>query len=106
MPISPTPAKGPLARTGDGFTPEEVELTLKPTLHKWQPRGVYLEVDIGNLESGPGCFTVMGRVVNMRDEKHSSKAPNAAKGCLKLIVKDNTGVLCVGFLHISRGDAE
>lgn len=80
---------------GDGFTNEEIEATLKPKLHKWQPRCDYNEVDIGGLEPGPGCVMVVGRVVNLYHEEKLSKSPNGAKGCLKLIVKDDTGALSV-----------
>ena len=91
-PMSPAP----LAEAGDGFTPEEIQATLKTTLHKWQPRCEYPEIDISSLEPGPGCFELKGRVVNMQDEKQSStKMPHAAKGCLKLIVRDDTGVISV-----------
>ena len=82
-------------KAGDGFTHEEVEWTLKPSLHKWQPRCDYNEVDIGCLEPGPGCVMLVGRVVNLYNEEKSSKTPNGAKGCLKLIVKDDTGALSV-----------
>lgn len=96
MPRPPTLAPYPFeVKAGDGFTPEEVETTLKPTLHKWQPRCDYDEVDIGSLEPGPGCVMLVGRVVNLFREAKSSKTPNGAKGCLRLIVKDDTGALSV-----------
>lgn len=97
-PTSPAP----LAEAGDGFTPEEIQATLKTTLHKWQPRCEYSEIGISSLEPGPGCFELKGRVVNMQDEKQSSaKMPNAAKGCLKLTVRDDTGVISVGWIKFS-----
>lgn len=80
---------------GDGFTPEEVASTLKPTLHKWQPRCDYHEVEVGSLEPGPGCVMLVARVVNLYHEEKPSMMPNGAKGCLKLIVKDDTGALSV-----------
>lgn len=96
-PSSPalTLAADPPAENGDGFTNEDVELTRKPKLHRWQPRCAYNEVGIGSLEAGPRCIVVVGRVVNMRDEMQSSNMPHAAKGHLKLIVKDDTGLLSV-----------
>ena len=100
VPTTPTPTRAtnlPTA-TGDGLALEEVEST-KPTLHRWRPRCAYHEVDIGSLEAGPGCVMVVGRVVNMRDEKQSSNMPYAAKGHLRLIIKDDTGALSVGFFH-------
>ena len=89
----------PPAEAGDGFTPEEIE---KTTLHKWQPRCEYPEIAISSLEPGPGCFELKGRVVNMQDEKQrSAKMPHAAKGCLKLIVRDDTGVISVCCINFS-----
>ena len=81
--------------TNDGFTSSEVEATLNPRLHKWQPRTAYNEVDIGSLVPGPGCVALMGRVVNFYDQTMNSKSPHAAKGCLKVIVKDDTGAFVV-----------
>lgn len=83
---------------GDGFTAEEVEAALHPpALPKWQPRGIYEEADIETLVPGPGCVALIGRVVNFFDQETLSKAPQAAKGCLKLVIKDDTGALVVGF---------
>lgn len=96
MSRTPVPATNSAeVEAGDGFTHEEVEATLKPSLHKWQPRCEYNELDIGSLEPGPGCVMLVGRVVNLYNEEKLSKTPNGAKGCLKLIVKDDTGALLV-----------
>ena len=81
--------------TGDGFTSSEIEAALHPSLHTWQPRTAYAETDIGNLVAGPGCVALMGRVVNFHDIATPSKMPHAAKGCLKLTVKDDTGAFTV-----------
>ena len=86
---------------GDGFTVEEVEATLQPQLHKWQPCGNYQEVDVGDLVPGPACVALMGRVVNFYDQATPSKAPQAARGCLKITVKDDTGALMVPHQIIS-----
>ncbi|KAK4695537.1 hypothetical protein P7C71_g2230, partial [Lecanoromycetidae sp. Uapishka_2] len=80
---------------GDGFTSSEISSALHPTLHKWQPRTAYEEMDIGNLVPGPGFVTVMGRVANFYDQIMASKMPHAAKGCLKVVVKDDTGAFTV-----------
>ena len=91
----------PPSGAGDGFTAEEVDATLHPpTLHRWQPRGTYKEVDIETLVPGPGCVALMGRVVNFFHLQTPSKAPHAAKGCLKLVVKDDTGALVVGLFSV------
>lgn len=85
---------------GDGFTPAEIQATLHPALHRWQPRCKYKPIDIGGLSPGPGCITVQGRVVNLHEQPFSSKMPHAAKGCLSLIVKDDTGAFRVRRLFI------
>ena len=81
---------------GDGFTAEEVHAALSPASPpQWHPRGTYEECDIDALVPGPGCFVLTGRVVNFFGLATPSKAPHAAKGCLKLVVKDDTGALVV-----------
>ena len=99
--VSPTnrPATtSPLSEARNGFTTQEIEATIQPKLHKWQPRGTYADVEIGNLVPGPGCVSLMGRVVNFYDQATPSKAPQAAKGCLRVVVKDDTGALLVLFI--------
>lgn len=81
--------------TSDGFTTSEIEAALHPSLHKWQPRTAYTSTSIGNLVAGPGCIKLTGRVVNYHDIATPSKMPHAATGCLKLIVKDDTGAFTV-----------
>lgn len=46
---------------------------------------------------GPGCLTVVGRVVNFYDRVNGSKMPRAAKGCLRCVVGDGTGFVVVGY---------
>ena len=85
---------------GDGFTSSEIEAALHPSLNKWQSRTTYNDTDIRDLVAGPGCVALMGRVVNFHHIATPSNMPKAAKGCLKLTVKDDTGALIVsGFLH-------
>ena len=84
------------SQTADGFTVEEINATLRPAaLPNWQPRTIYEEIDIAALVPGPSCVAVMGRVVNFFHLETPSKAPHAAKGCLNLVVKDDTGALVV-----------
>lgn len=84
---------------GDGFTTKEVESTFNSKLHEWTPRGHYEDTEIGSLSPGPGYVTFMGRVVNFYDQQTPSKKPQAAKGCLKTIVKDDSGALMVHCEH-------
>lgn len=78
--------------TGDGFDGDETELN-SPT--GWIPAREYDEVDIAALNPGPQCITVVGRIANFYDQPTPSKMPQAAKGCIKVIVKDDTGALTV-----------
>lgn len=72
-----------------------------PTPSKWTPEVDYTEVDIESLVPGPKCITFMGRIVNFFDQTTTSKMPKAAKGCLKMIVKDDTGALTVSLIFLS-----
>lgn len=77
---------------GDGSTWKEVEASLQP---QWHPKAEYKETDIGNLVPGPGCVALVGRVVNIYQQQQSRNLPNAAKGCLRLVIKDDTGAILV-----------
>ncbi|OCK79378.1 hypothetical protein K432DRAFT_299970 [Lepidopterella palustris CBS 459.81] len=82
------------AEAGDGFTSDEVDVVLHPTIdNSWTPTQDYEEFDIGALNAGPKCVTFMGRIVNSYDQTTPSKRPRAAKGCVKLILADDTGAL-------------
>jgi hypothetical protein len=86
--------------SGDGFTDAEVQAVLQPTIDKnWLPDQEYEELDIAALTPGPGCVTFQGRVANFFNQATPSKKPRAAKGCVKIIVKDDTGAITVyGFM--------
>ena len=96
------PAKPAQQEVGDGFTSSEIEAALHPTLHQWHPNYEYQEVDIGSLIPGPGYVAVQGRVVNLYEQPFASKMLHAAKGCLNLLVKDDTGVLRVFLLEAGK----
>lgn len=69
---------------------------MHPSAENWIPAREYDETDIGSLIPGPQCVTFIGRVANFYDQSTPSKMPQAAKGCVKIIVKDDTGALTVG----------
>lgn len=94
------PSMSSSARPSDGFTSEEIEGALHPSLPNFQPRCEYQETDIESLVPGPGCVSIVGRVVNLNHHQRSSQMPNAAEGCWKLIIKDDTGALLVDSLGI------
>ncbi len=62
----------------------------------WQPHHDYEEVSIGNLAPGPRRVSFIARVVNLYYEhKVHIKMPDAAKGCLKILVKDDSALILV-----------
>jgi hypothetical protein len=83
-------------KSGDGFTEAEVEAVIHPTVDEnWLPSQEYEETEIASLIPGPHCVTFQGRVVNFYDQPTPSKRPRAAKGCVKIVVKDDTGAITV-----------
>ncbi|KAF1994902.1 hypothetical protein P154DRAFT_501038 [Amniculicola lignicola CBS 123094] len=86
---------------GDGFTADEIEVVLHPPSAQWTPTQDYEECDIGNLEPGPRCIAFMGRIVNFYVQLSPSKKPAAAKGCLKMMVADDTGAVTVRLWYAS-----
>jgi hypothetical protein len=84
------------SRPGDGFTSEEVDAVLHPDIDgSWLPNRDYEEVQIAEIYPGPRCITFQGRIANFYDQSTSSNKPKAAKGCLKIIVKDDSGAITV-----------
>lgn len=86
---------GASARAGDGFTEEEIEAARSPVLPQWVPQQEYEDAEIGSLVPGHRRVTFKGRVVNFYDQQTPSKMPQAAKGCFKVVLKDDTGGLMV-----------
>ena len=99
--IADSPSTGPPSwssaiHEGDGFTTEELNQALHPPVDEnWVPEREYDEREIVDLVPGPGCVMFSGRVANCYDQKNTSKSPHAAKGCLKIIVKDDNGAVTV-----------
>ncbi|KAF2725848.1 hypothetical protein K431DRAFT_259573 [Polychaeton citri CBS 116435] len=81
---------------GDGFTSQEVrEAVRSEQVSVWHPTGEYSNVNIGEVTPGPGRVTFMGRVANIYDIMHTPKSEKAAKGGLKICVKDSTAAITV-----------
>jgi len=68
---------------GDDFTSE-------PTI-TWKPPCEYEKVTINRLAPGPRRVTFTCKVVNIFKHSVQSKSPHAANGCIKLLVKDDSG---------------
>ncbi|KAF2011537.1 hypothetical protein BU24DRAFT_486258 [Aaosphaeria arxii CBS 175.79] len=97
---SSSPSK---SAAGDGFTAEEIANAINqaPPSAQWTPTEDYIDFDIGQLQPGPRFVTFMGRVVNIYDSVRNSKNQRAAKGCLKILVGDDTGCILVGLWYAS-----
>ncbi|KAI9664361.1 MAG: hypothetical protein M1831_002294 [Alyxoria varia] len=96
------PHETPASELADGFSSTEVNRVLYPTVENWVPERNYEEREIGSLIPGPQAITIVGRIVNFYDQVTPSKMPQAAKGCMKVIVKDNTGALTVRLWYANR----
>lgn len=89
---------------GDGFTDAEKALALNPLSRPFRPTREYTPSDIGQLENGPLPVTFSGRVVNFSLIYGRSKSQTSATGWHNMIVKDDTGAICVSIsLHVSIG---
>ena len=64
---------------------------------------LYEEVGICELVPGPRRVSFTGHVVNIYNQSIESKMPNTAKGCLKLLVKDDRGIILVRSGHLDDG---
>lgn len=83
---------------GDGFTSSERSKKHVLSQGDWQPQHPYDHASVGQLSPGPRrvCFTA--RVINLYDRVIQSKLPKAAKGCLKVLVRDDNAALLVRHL--------
>ena len=91
----PKPSAPPGIAASDGFSESEVDKALHPSPPPWNPSQDYEEMTIACLRPGPAPRQVVGRIVNLYHLPTQRKKPLAAEGCLKLTVKDVTGVLYV-----------
>jgi hypothetical protein len=81
---------------GDGFTEEDVAVTLDPLKREFNLSCKYERYEIGSLIAGPRPITFMGRIVNVGVFDGRNKSQIAAAGWHHLIVRDDTGAICVG----------
>lgn len=83
---------------GDGFTAAEIDAALHPTLAQtWQPSPTtkYDDLEISEIAPGPRCITFMGRIANVFDIANAARMPRTAKGCLRIVIKDDSGAVTV-----------
>jgi hypothetical protein len=78
------------------------DLQVNPTAktEAWKPKQTYETLLIGELEPGPKRVTFLARIVNIYDQPTAGRSPRAAKGCLKILAKDDTGCILVGIFKI------
>ena len=62
----------------------------------WRLQHDYEEASIGELAPGPRRVSFTARVVNLYDDQNvHSKKPDSAKGCLKVLMKDDSALIQV-----------
>ncbi|KAL8841516.1 MAG: hypothetical protein Q9170_000899 [Blastenia crenularia] len=90
-----TPQRTIPTAAGDGFTSDEVEATIRPTLHTWTSPHHFEATQVNKLvsESKPVCL--VGRLVNFYEPPAPKSMPYSAKGCLKVLMRDETGVMMI-----------
>ncbi|GAB7342995.1 hypothetical protein MBLNU457_g1091t2 [Dothideomycetes sp. NU457] len=98
---SSSPQKLSLTQPDDESTYSQFRTTVG-TFRKqpWKPSADYIRYEITDLLPGPGRVCVQGRIANIFNLGNLSRVPYGAKGCLKLLVKDDTGVLTVRLWYI------
>ncbi|KAK3325899.1 hypothetical protein B0H66DRAFT_616635 [Apodospora peruviana] len=75
------------------FTPTEVDAVLRPLAQIWRPKGTYQQVNISDLQLGPGNVRFTGRIVNFAPSKDTPGRSILPQGFHFLVVKDDTGVV-------------
>ncbi|KAL8937210.1 MAG: hypothetical protein Q9216_004538 [Gyalolechia sp. 2 TL-2023] len=88
------PVEGPGA-AGDDVDGGEVEATVQPALHAWKPNKHYEDVQISKLVPGSAPVCLLGRLINFYEQPIPGRMPYAAKGCLKVVMKDDTGIMMI-----------
>ncbi|KAF2276361.1 uncharacterized protein EI97DRAFT_398063 [Westerdykella ornata] len=74
---------------------------MQPSASSWSPSEEYDQMEIGSIDIGPRYVTFKGRIVHIYDQPRVSNKANGmvkpleSKGCLKLIVADDTGAVTV-----------
>lgn len=79
----------------DDSTESEQRCTEPLPSRHWQPQHDYEQVSIGELAPGSRRVSFTARVVNLYDHHACSKLERSAKGCLKVLVKDDSALILV-----------
>ena len=70
-----------------------------PTI--WKARAEYKHTSIDDLQPGPGCISITGRITHLHEMPSGKGAPKAAKGFFKLCVRDETAAITVRLWYIN-----
>ena len=106
-PVPLPPSSGlkdlPSTDSGDGRSPYQVHRTFA---RSWVPQKDYIKADISTLTPGSQSTKLTARIVNFHEHSPRAKAPYGAQGCIRFILKDDTGAITVrfSFPHAVRGD--
>ena len=85
-------------RPGDGFTTQEAEtLNTSFSSRVWHPKGEYTQKDIAAIMPGPGSVKIVGRIVNRIQRLWTSPESQGlrASGHIKMVIRDDTGIIVV-----------
>lgn len=99
-PKGSSPPRAPAPDNSFASSERAANITSSP-LSKWSPEHDYEEVSIRDLCPGPRWATFTCRVINIYDQAIESKMPLSAKGCLKILVKDDTATVLIKLWYAS-----
>ena len=98
---SSSPLLPPARRDDDSSPLSSPGHNLNANPLQWSPAHTYDTVAISSLSPGPHNATFTCRIINIYDQPFESKMPQSAKGCLKLLVKDNNATLLIKLYYAS-----
>ena len=76
--------------------------TDRPLTVQWSPRQDYNDMQILDLSNGPGAIKFQGRIVNYCTARDvAARRPYLPQGHHFLVIKDDTGVIAVGFCTLA-----
>ncbi|KAI2630108.1 hypothetical protein GGS21DRAFT_545219 [Xylaria nigripes] len=84
-----------VTRSGDGFTPAEVEAVITPLSRPFRPSRHYDVCPIAELHTGPHNYEITGRLVNFSSTGGPHRIPPSAGGYYFLIVCDGTAAIAI-----------
>jgi hypothetical protein len=82
-------------KTGDGFTPSEVEAAVNPLSRPFRPSRSYVVCPIAELQTGHHNYVITGRLVNFSSTGRPHSTPPNAGGYYFLLLSDGAAAISV-----------